>query len=114
MKVSTRAALLSGLVLPGLGQYHNGQRAKGLGLMAGTIVPVLILAGRIFFLVYRALRVPEILERLPWSVTPELLSRLHHQAYSQNWWLLLLIVALWLYSIMDAYRVAKKGQRPSG
>ena len=112
MKVSTRAALLSGLILPGWGQYYNGQRRKGVSIMAATVVLVGALGWRIFSLVFHSLRVPEVLDRLPWSLTPQLLERLHRQAYVQNWWLLLLIIGLWLFSIGDAYRAAKKWETP--
>jgi len=110
MEAPTRAALLSGLVLPGLGQYANGQRPKGVSIMAATVVLVGVMGWRIFSLVYHALWTPEVLDRFPLSVTPQLLERLHRQAYAQNWWLLLLIIGLWLFSIGDAYRAAKKAK----
>jgi hypothetical protein len=110
MKVATRAALLSGLILPGLGQYYNHERLKGVVIMTVTVLLVGALGWRIFFLVYHTLWVPEILERFPFSLTPQLVERLHRQAYARNWWLLSLIVALWLFSIVDAYRVARKGE----
>ena len=112
MKVATRAALLSGLVLPGLGQYYNRQHLKGVVIMAVTVLLVGVMGWRIYFLIYHALMVPEVLDRLPFSLTPQLIERLHRQAYAQNWWLLGLIVALWLYSIVDAYHAARKGGPP--
>jgi TM2 domain-containing membrane protein YozV len=115
MKVSTRAALLSGLILPGLGQHYNGQRLKGVSIMAATVLLVGALGWRIFSLLYRALSAPEIMDRLPFSLTPQIIARLHQQAYVQNWWLLLLIAGLWIFSIADAYRGAgKREPRPVG
>jgi hypothetical protein len=112
MKVASRAAFLSGLVLPGMGQYYNHERLKGVVIMTVTVLLVGGMGWRIYSLIYHAFMVPEVLDRLPYSVTPQLIERLHRQAYAQNWWLLALIVVLWLYSIVDAYYQARKGGPP--
>ena len=100
MSLSRRAALLSGLVLPGLGQLLLGQRKKGVLLMIVVVALVIFLAVRIFLVVYHGLVPSGDLTQM--SLAPEAIKAIHHQAYAENWWLLAMIIALWLASIADA------------
>jgi len=111
LKLSTRAALLSGLVLPGLGQYLNGQRVKAGVIMTAITVLVLALGGRIFSLVYQVLAAATAPGSLILIPSKQTLAEIHRRAYSENGWLLLLIVSLWLYSIGDAYWNARRKER---
>ena len=102
MKLSTRAALLSGLVLPGLGQYLNGQRVKAGVMISAISVMILALGWRIFSLVYQVLAAANPAGALILIPSQKTLAEIHRRVYSENGWLLFLIVALWLYSIGDA------------
>jgi hypothetical protein len=97
-----RAALFSGLVFPGAGQWMLGRRRRALLIIVGVCALVLILAVRIWLLVYHGL-VPDG-DILNMRITAELIRGLHRRAYVENWPLLLAIVGLWIYSIRDALR----------
>jgi hypothetical protein len=88
------AGILSGVV-PGLGQFYNRQRGKGVGFLLGVVAPIVILLSSVNL---------ESLQRAAESGTPP-----------DNIWLLfglailspaIAIIAIW--SIADAVRVAKK------
>ena len=85
------AALFSGL-LPGLGQFYNRQPGKGVGFLLGVVIPIVVLLGSINL---------EALQRTAESGTPP-----------DNIWLLfglvMLSLAIAVWSIADAVRTAKK------
>lgn len=106
MGLVRKATLYSGLVLPGLGQWILGHRVKAVFFMATVIILVVLLAARIFLLVYNAL-VPggDILQL---KISPGLVAEVHARAYQENWWLLLAIIVLWLASVIHAWATARK------
>jgi TM2 domain-containing membrane protein YozV len=108
MKISTRAALYSGLIIPGLGQLYLGSRKKGFAIALCVIGLVVWLAVRLFALVYDVLIGEGSPEAVFFNLNEATVAQIHTLAYKQNLWLLILIIALWLYSIFDAYRVGKK------
>ena len=85
------AGLLSGL-LPGLGQFYNRQWWKGAGFLLGVFGLTVVLSSSID---------PKALERAAQAgTTPDNLGLI--------FLLLLVILAVALWSIVDAARVAKK------
>ncbi len=103
----TRAALLSGLVFPGLGQLVTGQPWRAL-VFGGSSVALLVAV---------VLRVARETERLL-PTEPEALldpalpfrlaAEIHRANASFFLWATLGIVALWLGSIADAWTSAKR------
>ncbi|GEM_PF-991893 len=108
MKIATRAALYSGLVLPGLGQIYTGKRKKGYAIAGAVISLIAWLGVRIFRLVYHVLITDEGFENLIFYLDEKTLATIHRMAYRQNLWLVILIVGLWLYSTLDAHRTGKR------
>lgn len=111
MKISTRAALRSGLILPGLGQIYTGSRKKGYAVAAAISLMVLLLGVRLFRLVYGILIGEHGPEGMIFRLNEDTLSAIHSMAYSKNLWLVALIIGLWIYSIIDAWLLGRKWDR---
>jgi hypothetical protein len=100
--------LLSGLVLPGLGQLVSGRPWRGLVFAGGTI-------GLLVAVVMRVVR--ETARLLPEDeaslIDPALPFRLAIQVQQENAgffvWMTLALLALWIGAIVDAWR---SGSRP--
>ena len=84
------AAVLSAL-LPGLGQFYNGQWGKGLGFLIA-----LLTAGG---LLHSSVDLPSLQQSVGQGIPPENIGRVFLLL------LLLLVIAIW--SIVDASRTAK-------
>jgi hypothetical protein len=102
MVLNRKAALLSGLVCPGLGQLYRKQTRKGAAIVISITIILGALFVRIFLLTWKTAAVigPFGLEGV--RLDPATLATLNHQAWVRNWWLLVIFIALWLYSIIDA------------
>jgi hypothetical protein len=98
--------LLSGLVLPGAGQWILGRRLRSALIVCWMLLLLLALFVRLFSLVYTTMVPDGDLTRL--QISPELISQIHKQAYVENWWALLLIAALWIGSVVDVYVISRK------
>lgn len=98
MKLDLKAALLSGLVLPGLGQLYKGDRLKGVLII---LLVNFLLLGTVFLLL-RELG-PLILSAKETGVydVNEILTHLHSRTPVVKF-LLAAFSGLWLYSWLDA------------
>jgi len=110
MKHSVKGALLSGAVFPGLGQFVLRHYVRGVALM-------LAVSAGLFIIVKIALeQALAILERIQWEgglIDMTTISNAAAQASTSSHsrtfnFLLLLIVACWLFGTVDAYRLGKK------
>lgn len=97
-----RAALLSGLVLPGLGQWLLGLRGRGCLTMLIFTALVVFLGARIFLLVHEAVFGGGM------SAGGDWIAELHRRAYAENWRLLIPILVIWVWSVIDAVRTGKR------
>ena len=88
------AALLSAL-LPGLGQFYNRQWAKGAGFLVGAFILDTVLDITASFV--------KLLQSLASGVPPEGVSQVSLR--------MLPLLALSLWSVVDAARSAKRSQR---
>lgn len=98
MQLHIKALLLSGLVLPGLGQLYKGNKAKGIILV--LLVNIFLLVA--LFLVLRTLGPTIIMANI--SGKPDaaaLLEQLRTKAPVARW-LLASFFGLWLYAAVDA------------
>ncbi|MGD9124424.1 MAG: hypothetical protein PVG60_04990 [Desulfarculaceae bacterium] len=104
------APLVSGLVMPGLGQLINRQPGKGAALIMGVSLLFLITLGVAFYKVSRAL--VALGELAPGS---DKWAALRTELINQgSGWLLVLFVifaAIWLYAVIDAFRTGRKLDR---
>lgn len=113
MNKATKAALLSALLFPGLGQMYLKRYARGLILM------VLILAGLGVWIADATVRALRELDRMQIQgglVDPTAIAgRAAASAASGEWYsplLLPMIVVCWLLSVIDAYRLGKAKESP--
>jgi diadenosine tetraphosphate (Ap4A) HIT family hydrolase len=101
-----RAALLSGLVCPGAGQLQNRDWGKGLVLIGLTLVAF-------GWLVWRTTAdALQLLPTEPLLFDPLLAFRLAHEVQQRNAGsftiLTILLIVLWLYAVVDAWRGASR------
>ena len=111
MKESTRGALFSGLVFPGLGQLVLGRVFSGIFLMLLTTAGLFVLIYRI---IQRAARgIDEILpllanNELDFNTLKELLARESAGGWGAETISLIGLAGCWLAAIVHAYFVGKK------
>jgi len=104
MKKSIVAPLCSGLVIPGLGQILNQQFRKGVILLGLVFLLFVAAAVKLAFIIPSLTRTPDLAETL--------------QGATVGGGDLLFITALvvgfailWVYSVVDAFRVAFRSER---
>jgi hypothetical protein len=107
---SIKAALLSGLVFPGLGQLVLKYYKRGIVLMFMVSASLMVL---IFKAVQHALTILEKIELEGGVIDIYSITEAATQASSSSDSLIyklgiLLIVACWIFGIVDAYRIGKK------
>ena len=109
MKRTFLAPLLSAFVLPGLGQVINRQVRKAVLLMAAVFVLFLALVIKLIFDLNKVLiSLPlEVFEKNPhpFTIVARAVSK------QDKTWLLILVSVLmlvWVYSVWDAFMVARK------
>jgi hypothetical protein len=102
-----RAALLSGLVLPGLGQLANGHPWRALAFSSGTVAALAVLLRRV---------VHETLARMPRDPLDfdaglpfRLVVEIHRANARFFFWITVVVLALWIGSVVDAWYGAKRG-----
>jgi hypothetical protein len=112
MKDYIRAPLLSGLVLPGLGQVVNRQIIKGLALMAAVTFIFLALLVKLFIdlsAVMGEAMGPDL------GLGPDTMSRIIEGMRERNLTLLFVLggsgVAIWAFSIVDAFLTGRRNYR---
>lgn len=106
-----RPVLLSGLVLPGLGQFANGCPVRGLAFVAATGLALIVLVRRV---------ARETLVRLPedpTAIDPLFPFRLAREIREDNasffLWLTVALVVIWAGSILDAW-LTSRARHPRG
>ncbi len=110
MNNSLRAALLSGLVFPGLGQVILKHRKRGITLMLAVSVSLLVI---IVKAVQQALTILEKIESEGGPIDISTISNAATQAsttYDSPIFklLLLFIIFCWIIGVVDAYRIGKR------
>jgi diadenosine tetraphosphate (Ap4A) HIT family hydrolase len=95
-----RAALLSALVCPGAGQIRNGQKAKGLALVAVTLAGAGYVLFKLVQLVVVAMPPAGLVDPIE---ALDLATALVRQVKGELSWLTTALVAIWIYSIADAW-----------
>ena len=108
MNHSVKAALLSALVFPGVGQIVNGYKRGWAFVIAVSVLLVLIISK----LVQQALMVLEEMQKQGTPVDVNEISKLSSElvSFSDNVFLnsaLILLILVWLVSVIDAYRTGK-------
>ena len=104
MKQYILSVLGSALIVPGLGQVLNRQVKKGLLIMG--IVFVLTIGG----IIKLADIIMKLLPQLkPGELTGEIITeKLHEIELSAIWFILVILLVIWIYSVCDAFIVGKR------
>ena len=110
MNQSVKAALLSALVFPGVGQIVNGHIKRGWTFVAAVAVLLVLIISK---LMQQALLVLEEMQKKGVTVDINEISKVSAEvvSFSDNMFLnitLLILIMTWLISIVDAYRIGKK------
>jgi len=96
-----RAALLSGLVFPGLGQLATGRPWKGLAFGLGTLVLLVAVVARVAR--ETLARMPRDLLDIDAMLPLRLAAEIHRANASFFLWATVALVGLWLGSIAEAW-----------
>jgi len=107
MKKSIVAPLCSGLVIPGLGQILNQQIRKGVILLGSVFLLFVAGAVKLAFVINSVTRQPELSETSPGAAVGE--GDLLFVAG-----IVAVFAILWVYSVVDAFRVALRSERSAG
>ncbi len=99
MRINVKAAVLSGLILPGLGQIVNGKKVKGFALI--IIVNIFILISLLFVLKGVGQLVITMKSGAPPDVAT-ILEQVRQNGGRGPSWLLAGFFGLWLYAFVDA------------
>jgi len=107
MKKSIKAALLSALIFPGVGQLATGKKTKGWGFIVSTLIIVYLMISEI---IKKAKQVINDMQESGVAINTESVSQATSQmnGFSDNTYLNMLLVTfiiIWLLSIIDAGRV---------
>ncbi|RJX31837.1 MAG: hypothetical protein C4525_11355 [Desulfarculus sp.] len=112
MRRAVVAPLLSGLVIPGLGQIVNRQVGKGALLMAGSSLLFMVGLGLAFHQVSQAVLALE--GQAPADKWAALRAQLLSQGTGWLWVLLAALAALWLFAVLDAWRWGRRRDQEAG
>lgn len=108
MDQATRAALFSLLLIPGGGQIYLKRYARGMAFLAPAVAATLVLAWMIFQVILAMLREALSGAAGTGGVLWAMKNALRAIDMNLALWLLILILFLWIYSTIDAYRLGKK------
>lgn len=110
MNQSIKAALLSGLVLPGIGQLSLGYKKRGWMIIFVSFIFIFMLIGKV---IQQAESIVEKMQKSGEAINMELISKQTSEfaAFSDNSSLnilLILLILVWAYSILEAYFLGAK------
>ena len=109
MNQSVKAALLSGLIFPGIGQISLGYKKRGWLFVTANIVFICLIISEV---IQQAYSVVAEMQKNGTIIDADTISKASSTlvSFSDNLFLnilLLLLIAIWLVSIVDAYRLGK-------
>ena len=108
MNKAIKATLLSALVFPGSGQFYLKRYWRGLLLMMLTLLGLTVIIARATIGALNTLNV------MQGNGSPIDVNSISHRAetsaaniYTDNTIILVFVVACWIYSVVDAYKIGK-------
>jgi hypothetical protein len=109
MRQSTKAALLSGLIFPGVGQISTARKKRGWIFVALTIFNTYLILHEV---ITKAFEVVETMQKSGVEIDVESISNATSglSSFSDNIYLntlLITLIVIWLYSVFDAYFIDK-------
>lgn len=110
MNNSIKAALLSALIFPGVGQISAGDKKRGWSIIGGNVMLVFLIVREVMQKAYT------VIAEMQKSGSPMDIESVSNATsklagFSDNVFLnilLILLIILWVYSVFDAYRAGKK------
>jgi TM2 domain-containing membrane protein YozV len=110
MKTAIKAALLSGFVFPGLGQIYLKKYKRGLTMMILVLLALGIIIRTVIVSAMESLKAIESGGGIADMQTISNLARIDsvHSGINLNF-ILLFVLCCWLFSVVDAYKIAKRG-----
>ena len=110
MKSSIKAALLSGLVFPGLGQIYLKRYTRGLTILILVLSALCIIIGTVVASALESLKAIQSGGGIADMQTVSNLARIDsvHSGINLNF-ILLFVLCCWLFSVLDDYRIGEKG-----
>lgn len=110
MNKAIKAALLSALVFPGSGQFYLKRYGRGLLLLMLVVLGLTIIIVRATVVALDSMKV---LQGTGMAIDANAISRLAETTsgniFTDNTTILLFLVACWIFSVVDAYRMGKRG-----
>jgi len=109
MKTAIKAALLSGFVFPGLGQIYLKRYKRGLTIMILVLLALGIIIRTVIVSAMESLKAIESGGGIADMQTISNLARIDsvHSGINLNF-ILLFVLCCWLFSVVDAYKIAKR------
>ena len=109
MHQSTKAALLSGLIFPGMGQLSTGNKKRGWIFVSAIIINIYLMINEI---ISEAQDVILDMQRKGMALDADNISKATSElsGFSENIYLNVLLVTfiiIWFISIVDAYKMGK-------
>lgn len=110
MKQSVKAALLSGLIFPGVGQISIGRKKRGWFFILGSCILFYLIISTI---IEQATSIVEKMQKDDVALDMESITKQTSElvAFTDNTFLntlLILLILSWFISILDAYLIGKK------
>jgi hypothetical protein len=108
MKIAIKAALLSGLVFPGLGHIYLKRYKRGLAILIAVLLCLGIIIGTVVGSALESLKAIEKGGGIADMETVSNLARIDsvHSGINLNL-VLLFVLCCWLFSVVDAYRIGR-------
>jgi TM2 domain-containing membrane protein YozV len=109
MKSAVKAALLSGFVLPGLGQIYLKRYKRGLAILIPVLLALGVIIGTVVSSAMESLKAIESKGGMADMETISNFARVDsvHSGMSVKV-MLLFVMGCWLFSVVDAYKIGKK------
>ena len=109
MTKATKAALLSAFVFPGSGQFYLKRYWRGLLMILATLMGLTVIIVRTTLDALNALQVMQSSGKpIDANSVANLANSASSKISSDNTVVLIFIIACWIFSIIDAYRMGSK------
>ncbi|MBF0475792.1 MAG: hypothetical protein HQK59_08155 [Deltaproteobacteria bacterium] len=103
MRKTLISPVLSGLILPGVGQLYNRQIAKGCLLIAITTVLFIALFMLMATDLYSVINSMDTIQSSPEAVN-DVLAKVRNRDHTYLWAVSSILFAVWAISVVDAFR----------
>ncbi len=109
MNAAVKAALLSGFVFPGAGQMHLKRYGRGLIMMMLVLLGLIIIVVKAVGSALEGLKTLQVGGSPDMNAISNIATTSSKNILTDYWPISLLIVCCWIFSVIDAYRIGKRG-----